>query len=147
MEKMSLAFQMNKFVGDLHVFKTKIHNFHWNLVGEHFFVIHPMLDGIMTEIDGQIDSVAERLLMIGHRPHASLGVYLQHTVLGEAESKRYEAKEAVNHMLADFKLLLTEVNLIMKVAEKDGDAETLSLMTDIASLYQKHIWMFGAWVA
>ncbi|MGL5052640.1 MAG: Dps family protein [Cetobacterium sp.] len=147
MDKMSLAFQMNKFVGDLHVFKTKVHNFHWNLVGEHFFVIHPMLDGIMAEIDTQIDSVAERLLMVGHRPHASLHVYLQHTVLAEAETKPYGAKEAVNYMLHDFKLLLTEINLIMKIAEKNGDGETLSLMTEIGALYQKHIWMFGAWVA
>ncbi|MGL5053110.1 MAG: Dps family protein [Cetobacterium sp.] len=147
MGKMNLAFQMNKFVGDLHVFKTKIHNFHWNLVGEHFFVIHPMLDGIMAEIDTQIDSVAERLLMVGHRPHASLRVYLEHTVLAEAETKPYAAKEAVNLMLHDFKLLLTEINLIMKIAEKEGDGETLSLITEIGALYQKHIWMFGAWVA
>lgn len=147
MDNMNLAFQMNKFVGDLHVFKTKIHNFHWNLVGEHFFVIHPMLDGIMSEIDGQIDSVAERLLMIGHRPHASLEVYLKHTVLSEVESKPYGAKEAVSFMLQDFKLLLAEINILMKLAEKEGDQETLSLMTDIGALYQKHIWMFGAWVA
>ncbi|MGL5962472.1 MAG: Dps family protein [Cetobacterium sp.] len=147
MSNMNLEFQMNKLVGDLHVFKTKVHNFHWNLVGEHFFVIHPMLDGIMAEISAQIDSVAERLLMIGHRPHASLEVYLKHTILSEAETKAYGAKEAVNLMLADFKLLLTEINLIMKIAEKDGDQETLSLLTEIGALYQKHIWMFGAWVA
>ncbi|MGL5176457.1 MAG: Dps family protein [Cetobacterium sp.] len=147
MDNMDLVFQMNKFVGDLHVFKAKVHNFHWNLVGEHFFVIHPMLDGIMSEIDEQIDSVAERLLMAGHRPHASLAIYLKHTVLSEIESKPYCAKEAVNLMLADFKVLLAEINIIMKLAEKEDNQATLSLMTDIAALYQKHIWMFGAWLA
>ncbi|MCX3068401.1 MAG: Dps family protein [Cetobacterium sp.] len=147
MENKDLVFQMNKFVGDLHVFKTKVHNFHWNLTGEHFFVIHPMLDGIMGEIDAQIDSVAERILMIGHRPFGSLEIYLKHTVLAEAETKAYPAKEAVKLMLEDFKLLLAEANIIMGIAEKEDDQETLTLITDIAALYQKHIWMFGAWLA
>ena len=146
MDNKNLVFQMNKFVGDLHVFKTKVHNFHWNLVGEHFFVIHPMLDGIMDEIDKQIDDVAERVLMIGHRPFGSLEIYLKHTVLAEAETKPYHAKEAVKLMLEDFKLLLAEINIIIGYAAKENDQETLTLVTDIGATYQKHIWMFGAWL-
>nr|WP_307776640.1 DNA starvation/stationary phase protection protein [uncultured Cetobacterium sp.] len=143
----NLNFQMNKFIGDLHVFKTKLHNFHWNLVGEQFFVLHPMLDGIMAEIDTQIDSVAERLLMKQQRPFASLSVYLQHTVIQEFESKPYNSREAVTAIHEDFKLLLTEANIIIRLAEDEDDQETLTLITDIAALYQKHIWMFGAWLA
>ena len=146
MDNKNLVFQMNKFVGDLHVFKTKVHNFHWNLVGEHFFVIHPMLDGIIDEIDKQIDDVAERVLMIGHRPFGSLEIYLKHTVLAEAETKPYHAKEAVKFMLEDFKLLLAEINIIIGYAAKENDQETLTLVTDIGATYQKHIWMFGAWL-
>ncbi|WP_297404399.1 DNA starvation/stationary phase protection protein [uncultured Cetobacterium sp.] len=142
-----LIFQMNKFVGDLHVFKTKLHNFHWNLVGEQFFVIHPMLDGIMGEVDTQIDAVAERLLMKNERPFASLEVYLKHTVINEIESKAYNGKEVVTCMHEDFKLLLSEINIIIKIAEDVDDQETLALLTDAAALYQKHIWMFGAWLA
>ena len=106
-----------------------------------------MLDGIMSEIDEQIDSVAERILMIEHRPFGALEIYLKHTVLAEAETKAYPAKEAVKLMLEDFKLLLAELNIIMGISEKENDQETLTLVTDIAALYQKHIWMFGAWLA
>lgn len=85
--------------------------------------------------------------MIGHRPFGSLEIYLKHTVLAEAETRAYLAKEAVKLMLEDFKLLLAEANLVMGIAEKENDQETLTLITDIAALYQKHIWMFGAWLA
>lgn len=146
-ENMNLAFQMNKFIGDLHVFKTKLHNFHWNLVGEQFFVLHPMLDEIMAEVDLQIDSVAERLLMKKERPFASLNVYLKHTVIQEFESKPYNSREAVTAIHEDFKLLLAEVNIILKLGEELDDQETLALITDIGALYQKHIWMFGAWLS
>lgn len=146
-DKSSLIFQMNKFVGDLHVFKTKVHNYHWNLVGEQFFVIHPMLDTVMTEIDAQIDLIAERILMIGGRPFGSLGVYLKHTVLREIETKQYPGKEVIQSMLEDYKLLLTEINIILKLAEDTNDQETLSIAGDIASLYQKYIWMYSAWLA
>ena len=142
-----LILQMNKFIGDLHVFKTKLHNFHWNLVGEQFFVLHPMLDEIMAEVDLQIDSVAERLLMKKERPFASLDVYLKHTILQELESKAYNSREAVSAIHEDFTLLLTEINIILKLGETLDDQETLALITDIGALYQKHIWMFGAWLA
>ena len=80
-----LIYQMNKFLANLHIFKTIVHNYHWNLKGEHFFTIHPMLDGVMSETDEHIDEVAERILMIGGRPFASLKVYLEHSMLQEIE--------------------------------------------------------------
>ncbi len=146
-ERKDLVFQVNKFLGDLHVFKTKLHNFHWNVTGEHFFTLHPMLDDIMNQVEEQIDSVAERLLMNNERPTASLDIYLKHTVIQEMESKAYTGKEVVSHVHKDFKLLLSEVNILMKLCEDVGDDETLDTLTGIAALYQKHIWMFGAWLA
>ena len=145
-KKQELIYQMNKYVSNLHIFKTIVHNYHWNLVGEHFFVIHPMLDGIMSEIDGHIDAVAERILMIGGRPFGSLKVYLEHGMLEEIESKPYDAVCAVKGILENFKLLLDELNVIMKLGEEIDDQETLTLLADIGSIYQKHIWMYSAWL-
>ncbi len=145
-KKQELIHQMNKYVSNLHVFKTIVHNYHWNLVGEHFFVIHPMLDGIMSEIDASIDTVAERVLMIGGRPFGSLKVYLEHSMLQEIDSKPYHGIYVVKELLENFKLLLSELNVVLHMAESLDDQETISLITDIGSAYQKHIWMFSAWL-
>ena len=35
---------LNVFLSDLNVFYRKLQNYHWNITGEHFFVLHAKLE-------------------------------------------------------------------------------------------------------
>lgn len=144
--QLNLDYQLNKYVANLHVFHTKVHNLHWNLEGDNFFVIHPMFDDVMAEILEHIDIIAERVRQIGCRPYASLKVFLAHTIIEELDSKAYTCDEAIKYVYEDFKLLLTEVNELMRLCEDKNDQETLDDLIAIGKAYQKHIWMYGAYL-
>ena len=40
---------LNTFLSDLNVFYRKLQNYHWNIQGRDFFVIHPKLEEYYDE--------------------------------------------------------------------------------------------------
>lgn len=139
-----LIFHMNKFLANLHVLNVKIHNFHWNVTGSEFFTLHSKFEALYEEAGLTIDTIAERILMIGGKPTASLKIYLEHADLREAETKDYTGKDAVKELMEDYIILLAEVAAIGTIADDLKDDVTASLATDIKATYEKTIWMLSA---
>ena len=79
---------LNVLLADLNVFYRKLQNYHWNIVGKDFFVIHEKLEEYYDEINEQIDEIAEHILMLGGEPLGTMQDYLNTTCI--KEEKRYE---------------------------------------------------------
>ena len=46
---------LNKLLADLNVFYRKLQNYHWNIKGMDFFIMHEKLEEYYNEINNQID--------------------------------------------------------------------------------------------
>ena len=139
MEK--LLNNLNTFLSDLNVLYRKLQNYHWNVKGKDFFVIHPKLEEYYDEINEQIDEIAEHILSLGGQPLGTLQDYLNTTKIKEAENKKVESTLVYNELIKDYSTLLQDVKNIKKFADECEEHKTSTLMDDAIEEYSKKLWM------
>lgn len=134
---------LNQYLSDLNVFYRKIQNYHWNIIGEHFFVLHEKLEEYYNDINSQIDEVAEHILMLGNEPLGTMKDYLENSKIEEAKNEKVKDNIVLTNVVNGFTMLLTEVKEIKKLADKNEIYEISSLMDNYISDYTKKIWMLN----
>ncbi len=136
--------QLDKQVANLAVFFTKLHHYHWYVKGPHFFTLHEKLESLYDEVNELYDAVAERLIMIGGKPASQLKSYLALTSLSEATEEK--TPDMIQAILGDLKILATEFKELTLLAQDAKDEQTADLAIGAVTSFDKHIWMFSAYL-
>ena len=134
---------MNQFLCDLNVFFRKLQNYHWNIQGESFFRIHEKLEEYYNAVAGEIDEIAEHILINGAQPLGTLKDYLENTKIREAENKKVDRNTVYQSVLSDYGTLYQDIKNIKETADLAGDFATSSLMDNYILNYGKILWMLN----
>ena len=132
---------LNTFLSDLNVFYRKLQNYHWNIKGKDFFVIHSKLEEYYNEINTEIDEVAEHILTLGGQPLGTLKDYINVSKITEAENKKVHCEIIFNEVIKDFSTLLQDAVEIKKLADEKEEYKTSALMDGFIESYSKKLWM------
>ena len=132
---------LNAFLSDLNVFYRKLQNYHWNIKGKDFFIVHPKLEEYYTQINNEIDEMAEHILALDGQPLGTLKDYLNITKITEAENKKVDSTLVYNELIKDYTKLLQDVTNIKRIADTEGEHKTSAMMDDIIEDYTSNIWM------
>lgn len=132
---------LNTFLSDLNVFYRKLQNYHWNVYGKDFFVVHEKLEEYYNEINEQIDEIAEHILMLGGIPLGTMQDYLNNTCIVEAKNEKIKECQIYENVIKDYETLNKKVIQIKEEAEGKKQYATSSLMDNYISSYIKHLWM------
>lgn len=131
---------LNQEVANLSVLFTKLHHFHWYVTGPNFFALHEKFEALYDEVNELYDELAERLLTIGGSPASTQKEYLALTTLKEAKGKA-TAKDMVQAVIDDFKLLVAEFKEGIVLAQEVDDEATADLFIGAIASFEKHVWM------
>lgn len=143
---MNRLFQsLNKQVANLSVFFTKLHHYHWYVKGPNFFTLHEKLESLYDEANDLYDEVAERLITLGGKPASNLKAYLELTSLSEATEEK--TKDMIESVLKDLKTLVLEFKELTVLAQDAHDEQTADLAIGVIRSFEKHIWMFQAYLS
>lgn len=140
-----LFLALNKQVANWTVLYTKLHNYHWNVKGPHFFTLHPKFEELYNEASQYIDELAERVLTLGGTPVATLSGCLREASIADATGTE-TAEQMVESLIRDFSLIIDELKQAMDTAEQTGDEETADMLLAIRRSLEKHNWMLKAFL-
>lgn len=137
--------KLNALLSSYHLFYINVRGYHWNVKGEHFFTLHPKFEELYTELQLQIDEIAERILTLGGTP---LHAYSDFAGLsGVKEDKNvFDGRKCVEGIVTGLTTLINEQNALAKLAEEEGDQGTADLVSGYTSTQEKHVWMYQAFL-
>jgi len=111
--------KLNQFLANSLVLFAKLHNYHWNVKGVEFYVIHKKTEELYKFIESLYDDFAERILQIGGRPIVTLRQALEIATIVEDTKTSFDAKYVVKNIVKDFELLVKELKELSKLAKED----------------------------
>ena len=137
--------KLNGLLSTYHVFYLNVRGYHWNVKGEHFFSLHEKFEELYTELQLQIDEIAERILTLGGTPFHAYSDFTQHASLKENKNV-FEGRACVEGVVNGLQTLIEEQRNVSSVAEEAEDQGTADLVDEYVQTQEKHIWMYNAFL-
>jgi starvation-inducible DNA-binding protein len=147
MENQRLVNFLNQLLSNQFVMYVKLHRYHWFIQGRHFFQLHALFEEMYSKFASDLDTVAERILMIDGKPLATMSKYLKEATLVEANADDKE-DEIMEQLMEDYKQLISEIREQgFHLADEWSDEPTKDLLVSLLGSYEKYIWMLSAYRA
>lgn len=138
---------LNQIQADAHALYVKVHNYHWNIKGMHFYPIHNKTEEIYDYLAGIYDDVAERAIQLGGKAVLTMGAIASLTGIKEESGESFEGRYVLERIIEDFSYLKGKFQELAAAADELGDSTTVALAEEQIAHFEKEIWMLKASVA
>src|SRR5699024_8860303 len=129
------------------VMYVKLHRYHWFVQGRHFFQLHEKFEELYNMHAGDLDEVAERILMIDGKPLATMIKYLKEATLEEANADDKE-NEIIAQLTKDYQRIMREQrDERIPIASEQNDEAQADMVISIQAKLEKYVWMSHAYRA
>jgi starvation-inducible DNA-binding protein len=140
----TVADALAPMLADSYALALKTQNFHWNVVGPEFPYLHKQFDELYSELAEAVDSLAERIRVLGHAAPGSFAAFEKLKQIKESTGAPPAAKEMVGELWHDNEALVRHARKVKDLAESVGDVETGDMMIERMQVHAKAAWMLRA---
>lgn len=137
--------KLNQLLINFQVHYQNLRLFHWNVKGPFFFVLHEKFEELYRDAAEKIDEVAERILALEGVPKGSLKNIVSKAHV-ESHEEIMEANAMVEAIVTGHKILIGNLNEVIKAAEVEGDEGTIDLFTSYIQELEKENWMMKSYL-
>ena len=143
-DRRTLAETLNARLADGVDLHSQIKVAHWNVKGPQFAALHPLFETFATGLAACNDEIAERAVTLGGRAYGTVRHVAKTSQLPDYPPEITRDMEHVKLLAERFETYLEGARASRSVAEKSADPDTVDLLTDVISAFEKHAWFLRA---
>lgn len=135
---------LNERLADSIDLKSQIKQAHWNVKGMSFIALHELFDDVATKVEEYIDTIAERVTILGGIAEGTVRVSAEKSSLSQYPMEISEGRdhvEAISTALSDFG---KKIRKNIDEADEAGDADTADIFTEVSRGVDKSLWFVEA---
>jgi len=135
---------LNQLLADTMSLRDMYKKHHWQVAGHTFYQLHLLFDKHHGEQDELVDSIAERIQLLGGISLAMAADVAETTMIPRPPRGREEAPVQISRLLEAHELVLKEARTMAKQATDAGDDGTNDLVvSDVIRTNELQVWFLA----
>jgi starvation-inducible DNA-binding protein len=136
---------LKSVLADQFLLYSKSRNYHWNITGPNFYGLHAAFEKIYDELAEDVDTIAERIRVLGLKAPGTLKEFLELSSIKEEPGKYPVQSAMVQNIINDFETLIEKMKSGSNKIQNDfKDDVTAGMFYSLIEKYQKTVWMLKA---
>lgn len=142
--RVGIISMLNKSLASTADLYAQLKQAHWNIKGSDFIALHKLFDEVAEELEGHIDTIAERIEALGGTALGTIGQTVKNTALREYPIDIFSAKDHLEHLTHNIAILGELVRDHMDAAEELDDMGTNDIYVELSRFLDKNLWFLEA---
>lgn len=135
--------KLSVILADTYALYLKTQNYHWHVKGPQFKSLHELFEEQYKELADAVDTIAERIVIKGHKAPASFKEFETLKRLKDGHSNA-DSQHMLAELAEDHNILVHDLNQALAFAQSHNDEGTATLLADRIAAHEKARWMLFA---
>lgn len=132
---------LNQQLADTFDLQGQIKQAHWNVKGPQFQQLHELFENLADQVSDYVDLIAERATQLGGTALGTVRMAAEASRLPEYPLDPGGSLQHIEALAERFAAVAASTRSAIKTAEKEDDAVTVDLLTEVCRGLDKSLWM------